>query len=135
MREKSERSLNGDDAEDEEEEDEIEEELGYFSALDNVDPYIVFKQALTGQLTFFVLCGALLTSVKTSYSFPDAKRGAVSGCHDLAECRATYLVDGGHAEGRSCSKRYFVLSGDSFNDLYACYYGCGSLHMGLIVED
>ena len=29
------------------EEDDIEEELGYISPLDNVDPYITFKQALT----------------------------------------------------------------------------------------
>ncbi|KAI0657254.1 ARM repeat-containing protein [Cubamyces menziesii] len=49
LREKSEKAAaaGGDYSDDEEEEDEIEEELGYISPLDNVDPYVTFKQALT----------------------------------------------------------------------------------------
>ncbi|KAF9046357.1 armadillo-type protein [Panaeolus papilionaceus] len=39
--------IDGDD-DDDEEDDRIEEELGYISPLDNVNPYAVFKQALTG---------------------------------------------------------------------------------------
>ncbi|CDO69881.1 hypothetical protein BN946_scf184884.g40 [Trametes cinnabarina] len=47
LREKSEKVAAGEDFSDDEEEDEIEEELGYISPLDNVDPYVTFKQALT----------------------------------------------------------------------------------------
>ncbi|KAJ7250056.1 armadillo-type protein [Mycena haematopus] len=46
LREKSEKAEEGEDSDDEED-DEITEELGYFSALDNVNPYASFKQALT----------------------------------------------------------------------------------------
>ena len=35
------------DDEDEEEEEDVDEELGFISPLDNVDPYVSFKQALT----------------------------------------------------------------------------------------
>lgn len=35
----------GDESEDD---DDVEEELGYISAIDHVDPYIAFKAALTG---------------------------------------------------------------------------------------
>ncbi|KAJ7274060.1 armadillo-type protein [Mycena rebaudengoi] len=45
LREKSEKAEVGE--EDSDSDDEITEELGYFSALDNVDPYVSFKQALT----------------------------------------------------------------------------------------
>ncbi|KAI8978716.1 ARM repeat-containing protein [Trametes punicea] len=47
LREKSEKVAAGEDFSDDEEEDDIEEELGYIGPLDNVDPYISFKQALT----------------------------------------------------------------------------------------
>ncbi|KAI0632293.1 ARM repeat-containing protein [Trametes polyzona] len=48
LREKSEKAANGEEISDDEEEDEeLEEELGYISPLDNVDPYVSFKQALT----------------------------------------------------------------------------------------
>ncbi|KAJ7069358.1 armadillo-type protein [Mycena amicta] len=46
LREKSERQEAGEDDSDSDD-DEISEELGYFSALDAVDPYISFKRALT----------------------------------------------------------------------------------------
>lgn len=48
LREKSARQAAGDDDEESEDESDIDEELGYISPLDNVDPYVTFKQALTG---------------------------------------------------------------------------------------
>ncbi|PPQ95282.1 hypothetical protein CVT26_014856 [Gymnopilus dilepis] len=48
LREKSEGTANADEEEDEEEEEEeIDEELGYISPLENINPYVSFKQALT----------------------------------------------------------------------------------------
>ncbi|TBU59052.1 ARM repeat-containing protein [Dichomitus squalens] len=47
LQEKNARQANGEEISDDEEEEDIEEELGYISPLDNVDPYITFKQALT----------------------------------------------------------------------------------------
>ncbi|KDQ62833.1 hypothetical protein JAAARDRAFT_30743 [Jaapia argillacea MUCL 33604] len=47
LREKSNKLANGDDASESSEDSELEEELGYISAIDNVDPYASFKQALT----------------------------------------------------------------------------------------
>ena len=49
LREKSEKQAAGEEVSDDEDEEDIEEELGYISPLDNVDPYITFKAALTGQ--------------------------------------------------------------------------------------
>ena len=48
LREKSARQAAGDDEEESEDESDIDEELGYISPLDPVDPYVSFKQALTG---------------------------------------------------------------------------------------
>ncbi|OSX56395.1 hypothetical protein POSPLADRAFT_1068094 [Postia placenta MAD-698-R-SB12] len=47
LREKSQRQAAGDDVSDISEETDIDEELGYLSPLEHVDPYISFKQALT----------------------------------------------------------------------------------------
>ncbi|KAI0372335.1 ARM repeat-containing protein [Pilatotrama ljubarskyi] len=48
LREKSAKAAAGEEvSDDEDDEEDIEEELGYISPLDNVDPYITFKQALT----------------------------------------------------------------------------------------
>jgi len=38
--------------EDEEEDEDIEEELGYISPLDIVDPYLAFKRALTSKYAY-----------------------------------------------------------------------------------
>jgi len=46
LREKSDLAEAGDDESDTSEESEIEEELGFFSLLDAINPYITFKQAL-----------------------------------------------------------------------------------------
>ena len=51
LREKASAStdVEGDDEEAEESDDEeVDEELGFISPLDNVDPYVTFKHALTG---------------------------------------------------------------------------------------
>ncbi|KAF9065181.1 armadillo-type protein [Rhodocollybia butyracea] len=47
LRAKSEKLASGDDVDDESEESDIEEELGYISPLDSVNPYAAFKQSLT----------------------------------------------------------------------------------------
>ncbi|KAH7915448.1 armadillo-type protein [Hygrophoropsis aurantiaca] len=47
LREKSEKIAGGDDVSESSVESDIEEELGFFSPLDTVDPYTTFKQALT----------------------------------------------------------------------------------------
>jgi importin-7 len=56
LREKSEKLAGGggddDESDDSSDGPEVEEELGYFSPLDNVDPYASFKRALTGMHYF-----------------------------------------------------------------------------------
>lgn len=47
MREKSLREPEGDEESISTEDSDIDEELGYISPLDTVDPYVTFKQALT----------------------------------------------------------------------------------------
>ncbi|KAJ6585487.1 armadillo-type protein [Mycena capillaripes] len=63
LREKSEKAEEGAEDSDEDEDDEITEELGYFSALDNVNPYASFKQALT---TFQMQNGPVYQAATTS---------------------------------------------------------------------
>ena len=69
--------------EEEEEEEKVEEELGFISPLDNINPYVSFKQALTGKcvLKYFWL---LLSQKKISFYFslPNAKPAYLSGWHD-----------------------------------------------------
>lgn len=51
LREKSEKQAAGEDYESIASDDsDIDEELGYMSPLDSVNPYVSFKQALTGEL-------------------------------------------------------------------------------------
>ncbi|KAF8956524.1 armadillo-type protein [Flammula alnicola] len=47
LREKSETDANPEEEEESEDEEDIDEELGYISPLENVNPYVSFKQALT----------------------------------------------------------------------------------------
>lgn len=49
LRQKSEKRTEGEDIDEDSDEDEsdVEEELGYISPLDKVNPYVTFKQALT----------------------------------------------------------------------------------------
>jgi len=68
LREKSEKAEVGDDDDEDDEDDEITEELGYFSALDNVDPYVSFKQALT---TFQMQNGPVYQAATTSLSLDE----------------------------------------------------------------
>ena len=49
LQEKNARQAKGEELSDDDEEEDIEEELGYISPLDNVDPYLTFKQALTSK--------------------------------------------------------------------------------------
>lgn len=49
LREKSQRPVTGDEESIASEDSEIDEELGYISPLDTVDPYVSFKQALTSR--------------------------------------------------------------------------------------
>lgn len=64
LREKQEKSVSG-DYESDSDEEEIEEELGYISALDAVDPYAQFKRALT---TFQMQNGPSYQTATTSLS-------------------------------------------------------------------
>ncbi|KAJ7105062.1 armadillo-type protein [Mycena crocata] len=66
LREKSEKPEEEDS--DEEEDDYISEELGYISALDNVDPYASFKQALT---TFQMQNGPIYQAATTSLTLEE----------------------------------------------------------------
>ena len=49
LREKSQKQAAGEEVSDDEDDEVEEEELGYISPLDNVDPYITFKAALTSE--------------------------------------------------------------------------------------
>lgn len=49
LREKSQREVTGDEESITSDDSDIEEELGYISPLDTVDPYVSFKQSLTGK--------------------------------------------------------------------------------------
>lgn len=53
LREKSENETNEEEEEDAEDEEDIDEELGYISPLENVNPYVSFKQALTSVFLAF----------------------------------------------------------------------------------
>ena len=61
LREKSARQAAGEDDEESDDESDIDEELGYISPLDNVDPYVSFKQALTGMSPRSIIHPALTT--------------------------------------------------------------------------
>ena len=86
------RTDQGDDVSEESEED-IEEELGFFSLIDAINPYMTFKHALTSVLSLPVF---LYFSLTCRNSFPGQESGAVSGCDDDAECRATNATHGSH---------------------------------------
>ena len=67
LREKSEKQAAGDDVSESSEESDIDEELGYISPLDNVDPYVSFKQALTSKWPIYeASLYALTTAIKPS---------------------------------------------------------------------
>lgn len=51
LREKSAKQTSGDDLSESSDESNVTEELGYISPLEGVDPYVSFKQALTGTAT------------------------------------------------------------------------------------
>jgi hypothetical protein len=86
-----------DEDEDEDEEDEIQEELGYMSPLDNVDPYITFKQALAGACTRLEGDTGF---AYTPFSFPNEESARVPGCDERAEYRPAKFLSGADGEGR-----------------------------------
>ena len=53
LRERAENKETDGDEDDSDEDDQIEEELGFISPLDTVNPYTSFKQALTSCVVFF----------------------------------------------------------------------------------
>jgi importin-7 len=55
LREKAEKVEEEEDDDDESEDEDIEEELGYISALETVNPYVSFKQALTSTSPIIIL--------------------------------------------------------------------------------
>lgn len=90
--------MEAEDSDDEEEE--VEEELGYISPLDKVNPYATFKQALTCKSLTVWLPNLVLTC---DYSFPDAKQPILPGCYHFSHCRAADVTDGSHAHsGPTC---------------------------------
>jgi hypothetical protein len=65
--------------------EDIEEELGYISPLDSVDPYLAFKRSLSS--TYLIVPGDQLLS--QIYSLPDEESFRLSNGHWIPEYRAT----------------------------------------------
>ena len=101
LREKSARAALGEDVSDDEEEDDIEEELGYISPLDTVNPYVSFKQALTSECYLFIC--PHISRLLASHSIPNEERPCVPSLHYRSQSRAADMADGGHAH--CCDER------------------------------
>lgn len=71
LREKSERQVTGDEESIASTDSEIEEELGYISPLDTVDPYASFKQALTGKPCSYLSIGISADSTEIAFQMKD----------------------------------------------------------------
>ena len=112
LREKSARAALGEDVSDDEEEDDIEEELGYISPLDTVDPYVSFKQALTGKR---LSSGSWFAYPDASYSLPDEERQWLPACDDIPQPRSADLPDGGDAHRRRARRCLCIV------DLFCSY--------------
>lgn len=84
LREKSETAANAEVEEEEsdEDEDDIDEELGYMSPLDNVNPYVSFKQALTSKSQRNILPNFCMSNTCSFPSLPNAKPFKLSGGYD-----------------------------------------------------
>ena len=65
--------------------EDIEEELGYISPLDSVDPYLAFKRSLSS--TYLTIYGVQLLS--QIYSLPDEESFRLSNCNWITEYGAT----------------------------------------------
>ncbi|THH06885.1 hypothetical protein EW145_g3782 [Phellinidium pouzarii] len=63
-------SLGEEDSDVESDDDDIDEDLGYISPLENVDPYVTFKQSLTGAFLQAVSSGLPLSACSYSSVFP-----------------------------------------------------------------
>jgi len=85
LREAAEKSRNGEEAEvSSSDEEELEEELGFISPLDVLDPYVTFKQALT---TFQMQNSPLYQAATTSLSVED--QTALMEIMQIAESSST----------------------------------------------
>ena len=89
-----------DDGSDTSEESEIEEELGFFSLIDAINPYTTFKHALTSTSVWGDRPRFWSLDTLFSNSFPEPERGLVSGCDDDAERRTTDAPHGSHVARR-----------------------------------
>jgi hypothetical protein len=93
MNEKREGGFAGSDSSSEEEE--IEEELGYFSPLDHVNPYETFKNALTSS------CRSRSFAANANpfhNSFPTQEPHSIPSRHNVVGRGAADLIDGGDEE-------------------------------------
>jgi len=89
MNEKREGGFAGSDSSSEEEE--IEEELGYFSPLDTVNPYETFKNALTSSFRSRFLSGTRADAVHDR--LPAQEPRGIPGRHNVVGRRATDRLD------------------------------------------
>lgn len=100
--------VSGDDDDSDDDEEEIEEELGYLSPIDGVDPYVTFKRALTGKLR--VSCYIFLDPSLTPCSSSDAKPRGVWRCYDFTRHRSADTSHGGDEDCRNeCCHHSFRL--------------------------
>lgn len=82
LREKA--GQNDDNESDSESDDEsIDEEIGFISPLDNVDPYVSFKTALTGISPIHIRWDDELIHLLPSV--PNEEPWRIPGCHDFAQ--------------------------------------------------
>lgn len=92
LREKSAKAETGEDFSDDEEEDDIDEELGYISPLDNADPYVSFKQALTSTFSRQILSGQPLTSIVVGFQMKNSQ-GYQLATTSLSPDLQTFLME------------------------------------------
>lgn len=85
----------GDDASDTSEESEIEEELGFFSLIDAINPYTTFKHALTSAwLPTFLFGGGGVAHCSDSFSKQEC--ATISSCDDYVVRGTTDVAHGSH---------------------------------------
>lgn len=79
--------------------DDLDEELTYLSPIDNVNPYITFKRALTGTCIspYRFFNGFLMLGFVDSV--PNEEWGELSGWNHVVECGAADFADGDYEEG------------------------------------
>ena len=101
LREKANNTINVNDEDSEAEEsddEEVDEELGFISPLDHVDPYATFKHALTS--TSFSPSIPVPSLINFLPSLPNEKSRHVPGINYLVEHRTTDCSYGDHGYSR-----------------------------------